>query len=187
MKIILASASPRRQELLKLIFPQFEILPADVDETLPAGLAAEKCAEYLAEKKAKKVSGQFPDALVIGCDTIVVCKDKILGKPMDKDEAFNMLSFLSGKIHKVITGVCICFDGETKVFSELTEVEFYPLSDAEINRYIETGEPFDKAGAYGIQGKGALFVKGICGDFFNVVGLPVSHLKKELEVYNGDD
>jgi len=98
-----------------------------------------------------------------------------------------MLSFLSGKIHKVITGVCICFDGETKVFSELTEVEFYPLSDAEINRYIETGEPFDKAGAYGIQGKGALFVKGICGDFFNVVGLPVSHLKKELEVYNGDD
>ncbi|MBZ4670913.1 MAG: hypothetical protein JG769_1217 [Oscillospiraceae bacterium] len=186
MEIILASASPRRQELLKLIFPQFEIFPADVDETLPAGLPAEKCAEYLAEKKAKKVSGQFPDALVIGCDTIVVCKDKILGKPMDKDEAFNMLSFLSGKIHKVITGVCICFNGETKVFSEITEVEFYPLSDTEITSYIETGEPFDKAGAYGIQGKGALFVKGICGDFFNVVGLPVSRLKKELEVYNGD-
>ncbi len=181
MEIILASASPRRQELLKFIFPQFKICPSDVDETLPAGLSAQKCAEFLAEKKAKKVYEQFPDSMAIGCDTIVVYEDKILGKPHDKEDAFNMLSLLSGKIHKVITGVCIYYGKKVEVFSELTEVEFYPLSETEINRYIETEEPFDKAGAYGIQGKGALFVKGICGDYFNVVGLPVSRLKKELD------
>ena len=181
--IILASASPRRQELLKLAVKEFSICPADVDETLPEDIAAENAAEYLAVKKAKAVAddpGHIFDS-VIGCDTVVLLDGEIMGKPRDINHAREMLTKLSGKAHKVITGVCICSRGKQVSFSETTEVEFYPLSEKEIEDYIRTGDPMDKAGAYGIQSEGCMLVKGIKGDFFNVVGLPVARLKRELD------
>ena len=181
--IILASASPRRQELLKFAVRDFEICPADVDENLPEGTDADNAAEYLAVKKAEAVAAQ-PEHMydsVIGCDTVVVLGDEIMGKPRDINAAREMLSKLSGNTHKVITGVCICSRGKRVSFSEVTEVEFYPLSEKEIEDYIATGDPMDKAGAYGIQSEGCMLVKGIKGDFFNVVGLPVARLRRVLD------
>lgn len=183
MKVILASASPRRQELLKTIFENFTVLPADVDETLSDDIYAEAAAEYLSRKKAESVAETHPKELVIGSDTTVVLENKILGKPKNKDDARDMLNILSGKTHKVITGVCVCINGKTHSFSEITEVTFYKLSDGEIENYLKTDEWSDKAGAYGIQGKAGLFVKRINGDYNNVVGLPVSKLNRELREY----
>lgn len=183
MKIILASASPRRQELLKYIVPEFEIIPADVDETLPEGTVSEKAAEFLASKKAKHIAKQYPDSVVIGSDTVVIIDGIILGKPADKSDAERMLKLLSGRTHKVITGVCIAYGEKTDSFSCETKVTFYPLTDKEILDYIATGEPMDKAGAYGIQGYGSVLAEGIEGDFFNVMGLPVAMLKRRLEKF----
>ena len=180
MDVILASSSPRRQELLKVVVPQFTVIPADIDETIPNDVLVNLSAEYLAIQKARKIATVHPTSLVIGCDTIVVVDNEILGKPIDNSDAKRMLSILSGKTHKVITGVCLINNGTEHHFSETTEVEFYKLSEKEISDYINTDEPFDKAGGYGIQGKGSLLVKGITGDYFNVVGLPVSRLNKEL-------
>ena len=180
MKVILASASPRRQELLKLVVPTFAASPADIDETIPTGIPTNSSAEYLAVKKAKKVALSHPNSLVIGCDTVVIVDGEILGKPTDINDARRMLSLLSGRTHTVITGVCLCLNGTKYSFSEHTEVEFYQLSADEISAYIATDEPFDKAGAYGIQGKGSILVKCIHGDFFNVVGLPIARLKREI-------
>lgn len=182
-KIILASASPRRQELLKYIVPAFEIIPADVDETLSAEIIPEKSAEFLAAKKARHIAKKYPDCTVIGSDTVVIIDDIILGKPADKSDAERMLKLLSGRTHKVITGVCLARGEASDSFSCETKVEFYPLSDEEILGYISTGEPMDKAGAYGIQGYGSVLVKGIEGDFFNVMGLPVAMLKRRLDVF----
>lgn len=181
--LILASASPRRQELLKLIVQDFSICPADIDETISEDIAAENAAEYLAVKKASAVADdpQHMYDTVIGCDTVVVLDGEIMGKPRDINHAREMLTKLSGRVHKVITGVCICSRGKRTSFSETTEVEFYPLSPKEIEDYISTGDPMDKAGAYGIQSQGCMLVKGIIGDFFNVVGLPVARLKRELD------
>ena len=181
--IILASASPRRQELLKLIMEDFEICPVDADETIPAGMPVQMAAAFLADLKAKTCMKLFPDKIIIGCDTVVILEDEIMGKPKDREEAFQMLRKLSGQVHSVMTGVSLYYNQQTTVFTTETEVEFYPLSDAEINVYLNTGESFDKAGAYGIQGKGALLVKGICGDYFNVVGLPVSALSRNLKQF----
>lgn len=181
--VILASASPRRQELLKLVVKEFSVCPADVDETLPEGISAENAAEFLAVKKARAVADS-PEHMydsVIGCDTVVILDGEIMGKPRDINCAREMITKLSGRVHKVITGVCICSRGKQQSFSEVTEVEFYPLTDNEIEDYIITGDPMDKAGAYGIQSEGCMLVKGIKGDFFNVVGLPVARLKRELE------
>lgn len=179
MKIILASASPRRKELLGLITEEFEIMPSDADETLPNNISSDMAAEYLAIVKARSII--VDDAVVIGCDTVVVIDDKILGKPKDRNDCFEMLRALSGRKHYVYTGVCILYNNKTVSFTEKTEVEFHDLSDAEIEAYMDSGEPFDKAGGYGIQGKGSLLVKGICGDYFNVVGLPVSALNRKLK------
>ncbi len=179
MKIVLASASPRRRELLKLITDDFTVMPSDADETLPKNISADKAAEYLAVVKAKSIVKN--DAVVIGCDTVVAADEKILGKPKNRTDCFEMLRLLSGRKHFVYTGVCILFNNEVFSFTEKTEVEFHELSDAEIEEYMNSGEPFDKAGGYGIQGKGSLFVKGICGDYFNVVGLPVSALNRKLK------
>ncbi len=183
MKTILASASPRRRELLGYVVKDFDIIPSDVDETIPEVVNPENSAEYLAVKKAKAVSNEHMQDIVIGCDTVVILDGEVFGKPADKTDARIMLEKLSGRIHKVITGVCLCRENEMKSFSSVTEVEFYNLSEDEIEEYIATGEPMDKAGAYGIQGYGSLLVKEIHGDFFNVVGLPVSRLKREYDSF----
>ena len=180
MKIVLASASPRRQELLKYIVPDFDIIPADIDETIPDGIPADSSAEYLAVKKAEHISAQHPDSLVIGSDTVVIIDGEVLGKPEDKSDAERMLRKLSGQVHTVVTGVCLSMNGRSKSFSKATKVKFYPLSDKEILDYIATEEPMDKAGAYGIQGFGSVLIEGIEGDFFNVMGLPVSSLKRKM-------
>ena len=184
MDIILASASPRRHELLKLITADFRISAADIDETLPSDIAPGQAAVYLAQKKAEHVSENEHGALVIGCDTTVLLDGTVFGKPADNEDAARMLKLLSGKIHTVITGVCLSAYKDGKAvslcFSESSEVEFYPLSESEISDYIATGEPLDKAGAYGIQGRGALLVKRISGDYLNIVGLPAARLKREL-------
>ncbi len=183
-RIILASASPRRQELLRLIFNEFNVIPSDAEEIVNENISAENTAEYLAVLKAKAVAEKYPQDTVIGADTCVVIGNKILGKPKDKEDARKMIKLLSGNVHKVITGCAIIGGKKINSFSAETEVEFYPLSDAEIEEYINTSEPYDKAGGYGIQGKASLFVKGIKGDYFNVVGLPIAQLNKELKARN---
>ncbi len=181
--IILASASPRRKELLKLIFEEFEIIPADIEETVRRSIELEQYPEYLALKKSRHIAEKRPaDDVVIGCDTGVFIDDMMLGKPEDESQAAEMLKLLSRRTHKVITGCSVFYKGQNISFSETTEVEFYRLTDTDINEYIATGEPMDKAGAYGIQGKGALLVKRINGDYYNVVGMPVGTLKQKLKM-----
>ena len=180
-RIILASQSPRRQELIGYILSDYEVIVSAVEETLPDGIAPEEVPAYLAGVKAQAVAAEHPDDVVIGADTVVILDGQVLGKPKDADDAFHMLRSLSGKAHTVITGCAIIQDGRMTTFSDRTRVEFYPLSDREILDYIATGEPFDKAGAYGIQGRGSVLVKRIEGDFFNVMGLPVARLKREME------
>ncbi|MCD7731341.1 MAG: Maf family protein [Oscillospiraceae bacterium] len=183
MKVILASASPRRQELMKSIFDEFECIPADIEEIVPSGISAEETAEFLSVKKAAHIAQDHRNDLVVGCDTVVVFDGRVYGKPADKDDARRMLTELSGNTHIVITGVCLFYGGKSMSFSEKTSVEFYPLSEKEINDYISTGAPMDKAGAYGIQDKHFLPVKSIKGDYFNVVGLPATRLKREAEKF----
>ncbi len=179
--IVLASASPRREELFSIITKDFKIIPANIDETLPEGIDAESAAEFLSVRKAKSVFEDNPSDTVIGCDTVVICDGKILGKPKDENDARRMLLALSGKTHQVITGCAIFKEGKSISFSETTLVTFYPLSQEEIDNYISIKEYSDKAGAYGIQGYGSLLVEKIKGDYFNVVGLPVSKLNKILK------
>ena len=183
MDIILASASPRRQELLKLIIPNFMTLPTNIDETVPEMIYPHDAPEFLARKKAAVFGKEYPKSLTIGCDTAVITDFGMLGKPKDEVDAVRMLKILSGNVHKVITGCCLYYMMQEYSFSIQTEVEFYPLTSKEINKYIKTGEYTDKAGAYAIQGYGSLLVKQIKGDYNNVVGLPVSALKREIEVF----
>lgn len=189
MKIILASASPRRRELIRLITEDFTAVSTDCDETLPDDIA-EKCrtspelaAEYLSKIKAECAAEKYPDCLVIGCDTIVIADNMILGKPKDAKQCREYLKILSGRSHKVTTGCTFICGGEIRSFTVTTEVFFRELSDEDIEWYISTGEPFDKAGGYGIQGKGALLINSIIGDYFNVVGLPVSTVYNEIKKY----
>ncbi len=182
-KIILASASPRRKELLQYVVPEFDTVPADIDETIPENIAAEESAEFLAVKKASFISARYPDSIVIGSDTIVLIDGTVLGKPADAKDAEQMLKRLSGRTHAVITGVCLACGELRESFSSKTLVKFYPLSTKEIKDYIATGEPMDKAGAYGIQGKGCILAESVNGDFFNVVGLPAAALKRRLEAF----
>ena len=180
-KVVLASKSPRRQELLKLLFDEFLIVPAQGEEIVPVGTAAADVSRVLAEQKCREVAVKYADELVIGCDTTVVVGTEILGKPTDRDDAARMLGMLSGTAHKVISGVCIRLGSQEVSFSVTTVVRFRELTAAEIDAYIATGEPMDKAGAYGIQEKGGLLVSGFEGDFFNVVGLPVERLALEID------
>ena len=180
--LILASKSPRRKELLSLITDEFEIKSADVDETLPNGITPKEAVEYLSKIKAEPFANGVDT--VIGADTVVCIDDKILGKPTDRNDAFNMLKALSGRHHSVFTGVTLITPDDTVTFSVETRVKFFKLSDTQINEYIKTGECDDKAGAYGIQGKGALLVEKIEGDYFNVVGLPISALNRLI---NGEN
>lgn len=180
MKLILASGSPRRRELLEKLNIPFEVIVSECDETLPEGIPADAAAEMLAVRKAAAVAKSRPDAIVIGADTTVILDDEILGKPVDADDCKRMLHRLSGRQHQVITGAAIFWEGHSASFSDETLVQFYPLSDAEIDAYAALQEPYDKAGAYGIQGQGALFVAGIHGDYYNVMGLPIARLARQL-------
>ena len=183
-ELILASGSPRRKELLETAGLDFKVIVADVDERIPDGATPQEAVKALALQKAQAVAKDYEKSIVIGADTVVVCDGEILGKPKNEDDAFNMLRSLSGRTHSVCTGVALINDTEIRNFCEVTEVEFYNLSDDEIKAYIKTGEPMDKAGAYGIQGKGCVLVKQIVGDYFNVVGLPVSKVYRELSDLN---
>ena len=179
--IILASNSPRRKELLTLTGFDFTIQSADVDEST-IETNPSKVVEDLSYKKAKAVYDlQDNDCIVIGSDTVVAIDDIILGKPVDEADAFRMIQLLQGKSHYVYTGVTLLGDKIQNTFSEKTEVFVYPMSDEEILNYIATGEPMDKAGAYGIQGYFAIYIKGIHGEYNNVVGLPVARVYQELK------
>lgn len=181
-KIILASASPRRSDLLKQIDLEFEVVPSTYQENKPLNLQPEALTEEFARGKAQEVASRVACGLVIGADTTVVLNGEILGKPHSPKEAFEMLRKLSGVEHQVITGLAVIDTekGEVQSTHSITKVWFSEITDKEINSYIKTGEPLDKAGAYGIQGPGALFVKKIEGCYFNVVGLPLAELGRIL-------
>ena len=179
MQLILASQSPRRKELLKLLKHPFVIRVADIDETMdPAADPAQEVAR-VSRKKAEAVPRETED-IVIAADTIVVLEGTVLGKPADEAQAKAMLAALSGKDHQVMTGVTVLQDDRALVHTEITDIHFRPLSQGEIDRYVATGEPMDKAGAYGIQGGAALFVQWLRGDYYNVMGLPVCKLYEML-------
>lgn len=209
VRLVLASASPRRRELLSQIGLEFTVMPSTKEEnakTTEAGALVQELSRQKAVDIWEQLSGgqgQNPDAdqeqiseetqepnlngkrqpelLVIGADTVVCCEGKILGKPHSREAAAEMLTALQGRSHEVYTGVTLYSQSETVTFFECTQVEFYPMTEAEISDYIDSKEPMDKAGAYGIQGLGARFVKGIRGDYNNVVGLPVGRLYQELK------
>lgn len=179
MKLVLASKSPRRSEILKTAGIDFTVRVADADETIPDGTKPSDAVVFLAARKAMAVE-RADDELVLGADTVVVLDNKILGKPKDRDDAYNMIKSLSGRVHSVFTGVCAIGNGVSVTFAEETKVEFLPLTDEEISAYIDTDEPYDKAGAYGIQGLASKFIRGIEGEYFNVVGLPISRIYEKI-------
>jgi septum formation protein len=172
--LVLASASPRRQELLRNAAIPFEVEPANIPEEPLPGEPAKDCAERLAREKAQAVAKQHPQDVVLGADTIVVIDNQILGKPTDPADAARMLRMLSGRKHQVITGVCLVVSGQSSVASETTTVTMSKITEKEIADYVATGEPMDKAGAYAIQGIASRWIPRIEGDYSNVVGLPVA-------------
>ncbi|MFJ5715529.1 Maf family protein [Neobacillus sp. NPDC093127] len=178
--LILASSSPRRKELLENLHLTFAMNSSEVDESFDPALSPEEVVMELANRKAQAVFKDNRNAFVIGSDTIVVANNQILGKPSDEAEAIRMLTTLSGCQHEVFTGVSIVSPTSSTKFYEKTEVWFWELTDEEIRAYVKSGEPFDKAGAYGIQQLGSMLVKKINGDYFAVVGLPVSRTIREL-------
>ncbi len=209
VRLVLASASPRRRELLSQIGLEFTVMPSTKEEnakTTEAGALVQELSRQKAVDIWEQLSGgqgqnpdtdqeqiseetqepnlngkRQPELLVIGADTVVCCEGKILGKPHSRESAAEMLTALQGRSHEVYTGVTLYSQSETVTFFECTQVEFYPMTEVEISEYIDSKEPMDKAGAYGIQGLGARFVKGIRGDYNNVVGLPVGRLYQELK------
>ncbi len=183
-KIVLASASPRRCDLLKLMGLEFLVVPSKVEEEIASPYKPEELAVVISQRKALNVAESQEDCIVIGADTIVV-KDGILGKPRSEEEAYHMLKSLQGGWHEVITGVTVADSSVGRYLSsyERTRVKMRPMSDELIYAYIKTGEPMDKAGAYGIQGKGALLIERIDGCYFNVVGLPIMKLSSMLEEF----
>ncbi|MBQ8959785.1 MAG: septum formation protein Maf [Ruminococcus sp.] len=183
MNVILASASPRRRELMRYITADFIAVSTDCDETLPLDIDPMAAAEHLANLKALAAAEKYPDDIVIGCDTTVICDGVILGKPADKSQCIAVLELLSGHTHQVVTGCSIMYKNMVESFSEVTDVRFRELSDEEIQAYASTDEPYDKAGGYGIQGLGSELVFSIDGDFFNVMGLPVTRLFNKLKKF----
>lgn len=188
MNIILASASPRRTELLKQAGMSHQVIPSSCVEVITSSIPGEVVKE-LAYQKADDVFQKYKktqdeEFLVIGSDTVVAANEKILGKPSSEEDAFQMISSLQNKVHQVYTGVALLHykDGKMtkKVFYECSHVSVYPMSETEIRDYIATGEPMDKAGAYGIQGRFAIHIKGIEGDYNNIVGLPIARIYQEL-------
>ncbi|HEX5884853.1 MAG TPA: Maf family protein [Pyrinomonadaceae bacterium] len=185
-KLVLASGSPRRAEILERAGWPYEVIVAGIDETLHAREPAVAYVQRLARSKAEAVAQKLEEGLVLGADTTVVIAGQILGQPQDDADARRMLKLLNGKWHEVLTGVALVrVGGETRVDYETTHVRFAEMSESEIDWYISTGEPFGKAGAYGIQGKAALFIEEIQGDYFNIMGLPI-RLVYELAADNTD-
>lgn len=184
-KIVLASASPRRKELLAQIGITPEIVPSTIEEKISTDVPEEAVMELSCQKAEDVACSQKPGTWVIGADTVVAAGGEILGKPSGHEDAFRMISLLEGKTHQVYTGVTLVYCGErgpkTRTFVEKTDVHLYPMSYEEIRAYADSKEPLDKAGAYGIQGKFAAFIKGIDGDYNNVVGLPVGRVYQELK------
>lgn len=179
MNLILASASPRRQELLRIFGCPFTVRAADIDETMdPDKTPFDEVARVSRQKAQAIAAGQ--DDVIIAADTIVVCCGKVLGKPRDAEDARRMLSLLSGRDHQVMTGCTVVRGSRAVTFTEVTDLHFRPLLPQEIRRYILTGEPMDKAGAYGIQGGAALFCQRMEGDYYNVMGLPLCRLGQVL-------
>ena len=181
MHVVLASASPRRQELLSLLGVEFTIVAPEIDESPFRGEFPTELVERLASAKAQRCAESEHKSIVIAADTVVLLDDQILGKPTSPSEAYDMLSLLSGKMHKVWTGMAFLFSGSLVVRSSVTLVEFCPLSDSIILKYIATGEPMDKAGSYGIQGVGGQFVRRLEGSYTNVMGLDLVVVREELE------
>ena len=182
-RIILASKSPRRKELMELLKIPFEIIVSDIDEQIDYSNDLVKEIEKLSYQKANAVHEDNKDALVIGSDTIVKIGNDVLGKPHSLDEARKMLKKLSNNTHEVVTAVTIIYKDEIDTFSSVAEVTFYPLSDEEIEEYIHTNEPMDKAGSYAIQGDGSKFIKSINGDYYSIVGLPIAKVYHKIKKY----
>ncbi len=183
-KLILASGSPRRSEILTSVGWEFTKHVADIDETEHEGELPGDYVVRLAREKAEAVADRYPNDIVLGADTTVVINDQIIGKPLDLDDAKRMLSMLSGNWHEVLTGVAVVENGETRSGIQGTRVKFNKMSEGEITFLAENGDPLDKAGAYAVQAQAALFIEGIEGDYWNVVGLPISlvySLVKKLE------
>ncbi len=186
--LILASASPRRREILALAGVPFEVCPA-TDESAPLDLSPEERVQALARCKAKQVASAYPNRVVLGADTMVVLDEKMLGKPSTSEVAVEMLMSLQGREHHVMTGVSLLrADADGNIvkefsFTDVASVKFYPMTRQEVEAYVATGEPMDKAGAYGIQGKGMRYVEGICGDFYTVMGLPAGRLLRFLNAF----
>lgn len=180
MALILASASPRRFELLKLITEDFSVVTSQADETLMPGVLPQEAVVLLAKRKSEVVALRYPDDNIIGADTVVALEGKIFGKPSDHDEAAEMLRTLSGRTHEVYTGICIWHKGNADCFSQVAKVTFAEMDEQEIADYVASNEPHDKAGAYGIQGLGARFITRIEGDYYTVMGLPVQALYQAL-------
>ena len=182
-RIILASKSPRRRELMEMLKLPFEIIVSDIDEQIDYDNDLVKEIEKLSLRKADAVYQENKDALVIGSDTIVKIGNDVLGKPKSVEQAKEMLRELSDNTHEVVTGVTIICNDQVETFSSVAKVTFYPLSEEEIDEYVKTNEPMDKAGSYAIQGDGAKFIRSIEGDFYTIVGLPVGELYHRLKKY----
>jgi len=181
---ILASQSPRRRELLNLMGIPFTTVNPNVDEVINPNLPLENAIEELAYIKALDVLNRHPEANIISADTIVVCENEVMGKPVNEEDAIRMLKQLSGKKHEVITGVCLLSSDKEIRFHTKTLVEFYDYDEEFVKSYVQSKVPLDKAGAYGIQDKGALLVKGIEGDYYTVMGLPIGELYQALKKFN---
>ena len=182
-RIILASKSPRRKQLMDTLNIPYEIIVADIEETIDHEKELRSEIEKLSFLKALKVYKDNPDAIVVGADTIVVVDNKVLGKPQDEEEANQMLHKLQNNKHTVITGCSIISSKMSETFSNVSDVYFNPMSDEEINEYIQTKEPMDKAGAYAIQGLGSKFIHSINGDYYSIMGLPISEVYQRLKKY----
>lgn len=182
-RIILASESPRRREILANTNINFTTKSIPTEEVIDPKLPLAQAIEQIALQKAKAVQPLLPMEVILGADTIVSIDGEILGKPHTKEKAINMLETLSGRTHQVITGVAILFEDTYELFHEISEVTFYPLTQQEIFDYVDTKEPLDKAGAYAIQGKGAILVAKISGDYYNIVGLPIAKVYRRLAKY----
>lgn len=185
-RLILASASPSRKMLLEQAGVEFEVMQSGVDESIPPEYTPAQTVECLAARKGEAVLALCPDCAVISADSVVSIDGMILGKPKDDEDAKATLRRLSGRTHEIFTGVCLLADGKKEVFHSVTKVNFYPLTEEEIEEYVGVGESRGRAGSYGIEGKGVILVQSICGDYSNIVGLPVAETLRRLRQMTGD-